>query len=53
MSRYPVETLDDYMHLVAMYRNARAIEAQKARTRHLELVELAKSIESARLAVLL
>lgn len=52
MSRYEVETYDEYLHLLALFRNTRAIEAQKARTRYAELQDISANIEFARHAVL-
>jgi hypothetical protein len=52
MARHEVEDLDDYLRLLALFRNTRAIEAQNARGRHAEIKELIRSVETARYAIL-
>jgi hypothetical protein len=51
MSRYDIRDYNDYLHLLALYRNTRAIEAQKARTRFAELSDAAASVSKVRLSV--
>jgi hypothetical protein len=50
MARYEVQDFEDYTHLLALYRNTRAIETKQARKRYMELEAAAKSIEKVRLA---
>jgi hypothetical protein len=50
LARYDVEDFEDYTHLLALFRNTRAIEANNARQRYTELSEAAASIEKVRLA---
>lgn len=52
MARYEVETFDDYIHLLALFRNTRAIEAAKARDRVVELTDISSSVEIARQLIL-
>jgi len=52
MVRYEAETFDNYMHLLTMFRNTRAIEAAKARDRVFELNDISNAIEIARQSVL-
>jgi hypothetical protein len=52
MRRYKVKTFDDYIHLLALFRNTRAIEAAKARDRVLELSDISTSVEMARQSIL-
>jgi hypothetical protein len=52
MARYVVETFEDYIHLLALFRNTRVIEAAKARDRVFELTEISTSIENARQSIL-
>jgi hypothetical protein len=48
MARYEVETFDDYIHILALFRNTRAIEAVKARQRVFELTDISTSVDVAR-----
>jgi hypothetical protein len=52
MSRYDVDDFENYTHLLALYRNTRAIEAMKARIRYMELEGAAASVEKARLSLI-
>ena len=52
MARYEVETFDDYIHLLALFRNTRAIEAVKARERVFELSDISTSVDVARQIIL-
>jgi len=52
MARYEVETFDDYIHLLALFRNTRAIEAVKARERVFELTNISTSVDLARQLIL-
>lgn len=52
MSRYEVDSLDDYVRLLCLFRNTRAIEMEKASARVSEIEELSSSVEIARLSVL-
>jgi hypothetical protein len=52
MSRYDVEDFEDYTHLLALYRNTRAIEAMKARIHYMELEKAAASVEKVCLALI-
>jgi hypothetical protein len=52
MARYDVRDSDEYLHLLALYRNTRAIEAQKARLRFTELMDARASIAKVRLSVI-
>jgi len=52
MERYDIHTYDEYLHILALYRNSRAIEAQNARQRFKELNEATATIEKTRLSVM-
>ena len=52
MARFDIETFDDYLHLLALFRNTQAIETLNARRHLSELNEVSKSLESARYAIL-
>jgi hypothetical protein len=52
MARYDVRDSDEYLHLLALYRNTQAIEAQKARLRFTELTDARASIAKVRLSVI-
>jgi hypothetical protein len=52
MARYDIQSYDDYVHILALFRNTRAIEAQNARQRYTELSEACTSIENARLSII-
>jgi hypothetical protein len=52
MARYEADTFDRYIHLLALFRNTRAIEAVKARDRVFELTDISNSIEMARQSIL-
>lgn len=47
-ARYQFEDYEAYKHILASYRNTRAIEASKARDRYSKLVSLSKSVERCR-----
>jgi len=51
MARYEVETFDDYIHLLALFRNTCAIEAVKARERVIELTNISTSVDLARQSI--
>jgi len=53
MARYNIQNLDDYLQILALFRNTRAIEAQNARQRHMDLLEACKSVERSRLSIIL
>ena len=48
MSRFDIHDMDDYLQILALFRNTRAIEAHNARRRLMELKEVASSIERLR-----
>ena len=52
MARFEVETFEDYMQMLTLFRNTQAIEAMNARQRLIELAEASKSIENAQYAIL-
>ena len=52
VARYEVDDLQDYLQLVTLFRNTRAIESQNAYTRYDELAQVSRSIETARIAIL-
>ena len=52
MARYEADTLDEYVRLLALFRNTRAIELENARNRCAELQNIADTIELAQFAVL-
>jgi hypothetical protein len=52
MARYDIQSYEEYIHVLALCRNTRAIEAQNARQRYTELSEASALIERARLAVM-
>ena len=52
MSRYEVDSIDDYIRLLCLFRNTRAIEMEKACTRVLEIEEVSSSVEIAMLSIL-
>jgi len=52
MARFEVETLEDYMQMLTLFRNTQAIETMNARQRLNELAEASKSIENAQYAIL-
>jgi hypothetical protein len=52
MARFDVPDYDDYLHLLALYRNTRATEAINARNRYLQLEEVSETLSAARQAVL-
>jgi len=52
MARYDIESYDDYIQILALYRNTRAIEAQNARQRFAELSEASAAVERARLSAI-
>jgi len=52
MARYDVDGFDDYIHLLALFRNTRAIEAVKVRDRVFDLTDIANSVEIARQSIL-
>lgn len=52
MARFDVETLEEYIHLLTLFRNTQAIETVNARRRLCELAEASKSLETARYAIL-
>jgi hypothetical protein len=47
LARYDIQEFDNYIHILALYRNNRAIEAQNARRRYTELSEASTSIQNA------
>jgi len=52
MSRYEVDSIDDYIRLLCLFRNTRAIEMEKACARVLEIEEVSSSVEIAMLSIL-
>ena len=48
MSRFDIQDMDEYLQILALFRNTRAIEAHNARRRLMELKEAASSIERLR-----
>jgi hypothetical protein len=52
LTRYKVKTFDEYIHLLALFRNTRAIEAAKAHDRVMELADISTSIENARQSII-
>lgn len=52
MARYDIQSYDDYVQILALYRNTRAFEAQNARQRFTELSEACAAVEGARLSVI-
>lgn len=52
LSRYDIQDYDEYLHLLALYRNTRAIEVQKASTRFTELNLAVTSVAKARLGII-
>ena len=52
MARYDVDSLDDYIHLLSLFRNTRAIEMEKACGRVTELESVSATLEIARLSIL-
>jgi len=52
MARYDIQSYDDYIHILALYRNTRAVEAQNARQRFTQLSEASAAVERARLSVI-
>jgi len=52
MSRYEVDSIDDYVRLLCLFRNTRAIEMEKACARVLEIEQISSSVEIARLSIL-
>ena len=52
MARYDIQSYDDYIHMLALYHNLRAIEAQNARQRFTELSDASASVERVRLNVI-
>jgi len=52
MSQYKVNSIDDYIHLLCLFRNTRAIEMEKACARVLEIEEISTSIEITCLSIL-
>ena len=52
MARFDVETFDDYLHLLTLFRNTQAIETLNARRRLSELTEVSRFIQSSRNAIL-
>ena len=52
MARYEVETFDDYIHLLALFRNTRATQAAAARDRVFELNNISTSVDLARQSIL-
>ena len=47
-ARYQFDDYESYKHILAGYRNTRAIEAHKARHRYSKLVSLSNSVEQCR-----
>ena len=52
VARYQIEDYDDYIHLLALYRNTRGVQAQNSHSRYDELFETIRAIDSSRLALL-
>jgi len=52
MARYEVNDFEEYTHLLALYRNTRAIEALNARLRFTALEDAAASAEKVRLSLI-
>jgi hypothetical protein len=52
MSRYDINIYDDYLHMLSLFRNTRAIEAENALNRYQELQSAAATIENARIVLL-
>ena len=52
MARYDIQSYDDYIHILTLYRNTRAVEAQNARQRFTQLSEASAAVERARLSVI-
>jgi hypothetical protein len=52
MSRYEVDDLQDYLQVLALFRNTRGIECKNAHSRWGELAEIARSLNTARYAIL-
>ena len=52
MARYEIDSFGDYIHLLCLFRNTRAIEMEKACARVGELEGISASLEIARLSTL-
>jgi hypothetical protein len=52
LARHEVNDFDDYTHLLALFRNTRALEAHNACQRYTELDEASRSIETVRQAII-
>ena len=52
MSRYDIKDYDDYLHVLSLYRNTRAIEAENALNRYQEIRAAVATIENARIDLL-
>lgn len=52
LARFEVETLDDYLHLLTLFRNTQAIETLYAHRWLSKLADIVASIEMARHSVL-
>ena len=52
MSRYDIKDYDDYLHVLSLFRNTRAIEAENALNRYHELQSVASTLENARIQLL-
>ena len=52
LSRYDIHTYEDYVHLLALFRNTRAIEAHNARQRYSDISAACASVEELRLSAI-
>ena len=52
MAQFEVETFEEYIQMVALFRNTQAIEMMNARQQLSELAKVANSFETSRSAIL-